>query len=189
MKYNYTTCHPNKSEIVKYDRILSKDEVVNLFIEYPWKHEQSIFNRMKKSQIHYSPSLEIINCSDTNNGICFSVVGPIDKIKFLVFSGNEQSKEIRKEEALHFLDLFLTQKNNQLNKELKSSYKGYVPETNNSKGFPKWLKSILNLILIMFFGGVAIAGYIGGLPELVGIAGCICLLYITAFVYFVIKTD
>ena len=194
LRYNFTTCHPNKAEVVKYDEVRSGTEILQLFKEYPWNNELSILSQMKESEIQYSPSLEIIETSKQFGGIVFSAVGKAIDYKFLVFYNGKKSSaesgEVDNLEALKLLQLYLS---NRIDELIKEIHKTRLTQNESAleedhRSIPKWLMIVLNLILIGIFMGLTAIGILTESWQISTLFGSIAIFYTVAFIYFSKKT-
>ncbi|MBC7774637.1 MAG: hypothetical protein H7246_04300 [Phycisphaerae bacterium] len=135
MKYKYSICHPEKSEIEYPEQILSAEQVKERAIKYPWKSELQKLKTMKPDEINYSPSLDFKNV-DNNYSFCLTAEGEPEDISFSVwysrpimkkiffglFGEKEKfeviDKEFTKEDSFKLLDKFLNQDCDWIEKEM-----------------------------------------------------------------------
>lgn len=83
MKFKYTICLPNKSEIQYFDEILNGDQVLENAKRYPWISQLELTEKLGVENVHYSPSLEFIN---TNTNHSFTLTAIYNDRKELSFS-------------------------------------------------------------------------------------------------------
>ena len=78
MNFKYSICYPDKSDIEYLNKPISKEKVIDIAKNYPWREQ------LNSKGDHYSPSLDFVNldnnCSlglsamfDKNNNIEFSL--------------------------------------------------------------------------------------------------------------------
>lgn len=199
MMYGYTTCHPNKADIIRYDHRLNADEVIDLFHKYPWEAELEILNNLKSDEVHYSPSLEIHELENKNNGITFSLIETNNQKEFIVFLGDQDIGVIEKEDGSKALEYFLDSKIESITsiilRGVNDSIQGSDPlEANHGSWFdsliastPKWLKILLTLLFLIIFLVPTIIGLFLKIWELAIFAGVFVLLY--SFSIYLILSD
>lgn len=80
MNFRASFCDPFKSDIIEIGDI-EKDKVIELFNQVPWKEYLEKLKTANRSDIHYSPSLEIEN-KENRNGLSVSAV---DGVEWYIF--------------------------------------------------------------------------------------------------------
>lgn len=80
MPFKATFCDPLNPEIIEMGDI-DKDKIMEVFENIPWDEHLRKMGTAKESDIHYSPSFEVIN-TDNRNGLCISA---IDGIEWYIF--------------------------------------------------------------------------------------------------------
>ena len=102
MNFRASVCDPFKPDVIELGDI-PKDKIIDKFENTPWADFLRKMASAKKSDIFYSPSLEIEN-KDTKHGLNISVVGDPDKYEFYIFYQRPKNvkilfglKEIHKE--------------------------------------------------------------------------------------------
>ena len=81
--YRWSICLPDNPEVIEKGDIAGED-ILKMFLEFPWIDHLRKMASMKESDIHYSPSLEFEN-RDTKQGVTFSIVGDEVNNEFYVF--------------------------------------------------------------------------------------------------------
>lgn len=76
MNFKATFCDPLKKDIIDLGSI-EKNKILETFYSIPWEEHLAKMDSAKENEIHYSPSLEILN-TDNNCGITLSVVDVTD---------------------------------------------------------------------------------------------------------------
>lgn len=135
MKFKYSICYPDKSEIEYPDKILTAEQVKETALNYPWKSELQKLKTMNTDDIHYNPSLDFKNQND-NFSFCLTAEGdpedysfsiwynrPIMKKVLFGLMGEKEKFEVidkwfSKEEAFKILDKFLAKDYKSIEKEM-----------------------------------------------------------------------
>ncbi len=77
MKFNYSICYPNESDIDFYDVVLNRSQVHSLVKNYPWNQYLGI------EVEYYNIGIDIINIYDRNR-IIFNADGSTQNIRFQI---------------------------------------------------------------------------------------------------------
>jgi len=81
--FRHSFCDPFKPDVIELGDVESKD-IISRFEQMPWEEIISRMGKAKKSDIHYSPSLEFED-KTTKHGVTISGVGTTSLEEFYVF--------------------------------------------------------------------------------------------------------
>ena len=81
--YRWSICDPAHPQVIE-KGIVQKEEVLQIFEQYPWIEELQKLGDMQEKDIHFSPSVNFENLI-TKEGIDISIVGDITSYEFYVF--------------------------------------------------------------------------------------------------------
>jgi len=59
MTFKYSICYPDKTEIEYKNIPITKEEVLKIINDYPWKEQLKIFEQLDESKVNYNPSIDI----------------------------------------------------------------------------------------------------------------------------------
>ena len=88
MNYKYSICHPDKYDIEYPDKVLTKDEVVEMVKNYKWLEILKSMDTIPDDTIYYSPSLDFECIGETKN-FCFTATLENDQLKFSLWYNRE----------------------------------------------------------------------------------------------------
>ena len=81
--YRWSICDPAHPQVIE-KGIVQKEEVLQIFEQYPWIEELQKMGDMQEKDIHFSSSVNFENLI-TKEGIDISIVGDITSYEFYVF--------------------------------------------------------------------------------------------------------
>lgn len=71
MSYTYSICHPEQEEIEYVSKVLGKDDVLNVFQDFPWVEKLDLLESLLESDICYNPSLDF-TCIEDKHSFCLT---------------------------------------------------------------------------------------------------------------------
>lgn len=81
--YRWTICEPDHPEVIE-KGMISGDDILQTFLQYPWKEKLKLLNSLPEDKICFSPSIEFED-SDAGHGVTFSCVGDETDMEFYIF--------------------------------------------------------------------------------------------------------
>lgn len=93
MKYNYSICYPDQSEMEYPEKILSAQEVKKIALNYPWESELQKLKEIDWNKVHYNPSLDF-KCVDDNYSFCLTAEGEPEDYSFSVWYNRPIMKKV-----------------------------------------------------------------------------------------------
>jgi len=83
MTFTYSICHPDKKEIEFRNQSISRNEVLEIAKNYPWKEELDLMESINQDKVFYNPSLDF-KCLANGQSFCLTAI--YDEQKKLMFS-------------------------------------------------------------------------------------------------------
>ena len=83
MIFKHSVCHPDKKEIEYINQAISRNEVLEIAKNYPWKQKLDLMESISQDKVFYSPSLDF-KCIENEQSFCLTAI--YDEQKKLMFS-------------------------------------------------------------------------------------------------------
>ena len=71
MSYTYSICHPEKEEIEYISDSFTKDEILEIAVNYPWSEKLELMEGLLDADICYNPSLDF-TCQEDGFSFCLT---------------------------------------------------------------------------------------------------------------------